>query len=211
MVSSNQGSASSNPHGSCACRVAGGRWYSVCHAEGPSLNEGLTIKPATTAEATAISSVLAANRDDRGLFQESPGAVARTIEDFFVAADCSGRVVGCAGLHRDSSKLAEIYAVAVTPQCQGQGVGGQLMQACSQAARSRGIQHLWLATVKPEYFKRYGFQVISRLELPVATLLRKLRQTFQQPAERWLPALLGRHTFMRSALNANSDDQKGSG
>lgn len=175
------------------------------------MNEALRIDPAATDDAAAISSVLVTNRDDRGLFQESTHAVVRTIEDFFVARDGAGQVVGCAGLHRDSSELAEIYAVAVTPQCQGQGVGRQLMQACKQVARSQGIQHLWLATVKPEYFERYGFQVISRWELPAATLLRKLRQTFQQPAERWLPALFGRHTFMRCALSAISDEQQGSG
>jgi amino-acid N-acetyltransferase len=175
------------------------------------MNGTLTIKPATTYDAAVISSVLAANRDDRGLFQESVDAVVRTIEDFFVARDDAGRVVGCAGLHRDSPKLAEIYAVAVMPQCQGQGVGQQLMQACKQRASSAGVQHLWLATVKPEYFMRYGFQVISRWELPASTLLRKLRQTFQQPLRRWLPALVGRHTFMRCALNAISDEQKGSG
>jgi amino-acid N-acetyltransferase len=181
------------------------------HPENPPMNEALTIKPATTGDASAISSVLAANRDDRGLFQESAEAIVRTIGDFFAARDGAGRVVGCAGLHRDSPELAEVYAVAVTPQCQGQGVGRQLMQACKQAARSQGIQHLWLATVKPEYFRRYGFQVISRWELPAATLLRKLRQTFQQPVKRGLPALFGRHTFMRCALNAISEEQQGSG
>lgn len=175
------------------------------------MNQALTIKPATTGDATAISSVLAANRDDRGLFQESGEAIVRTIEDFFVARDGAGQVVGCAGLHRDSSELAEVYAVAVTPQCQGQGVGRQLMQVCKQVARSQGIPHLWLATVKPEYFNRYGFQVISRWELPAATLLRKLRQTFRQPVERWLPALSGRHTFMRCALSTISDEPQGSG
>jgi N-acetylglutamate synthase-like GNAT family acetyltransferase len=165
------------------------------------MNEALTIRTATKDDAAAISSVLAANREDRGLFQESAEAVVRTIEDFLVACDRAGQVVGCAGLHQDSPSLAEIYAVAVTPQCQGQGAGRQLMQACKQRTESAGVQHLWLATVKPAYFQRYGFQVISRWELPAATLQRKLRQTFQQPVTRWLPALFGKHTFMRCKVN----------
>lgn len=148
----------------------------------------------------AISSVLALNRDDPGLFQESATAVARTLGDFFVARNEAGKIVGCAGLHRDSSELAEVYAVAVTPQCQGQGIGRLLMQVCQQHARSSGIRHLWLATVKPDYFSRYGFQPISRWELPTSVLLRKVRQTFQQPCGRWLPALIGRHTFMRCVV-----------
>jgi len=172
------------------------------------MNEVLTITPAVTDDGVAISSLLAANRDDRGLFQESAEAIVRTIKDFFVARDATGRIVGCAGMHRDSASLAEVYAVAVLPACQGKGIGKQLMQACMQAAREAGIQDLWLATVKPEYFRRYGFQIISRWELPAATLLRKLRQTFQQPFERWLPALFGRHTFMRCLLDDVRAEQK---
>jgi amino-acid N-acetyltransferase len=165
--------------------------------------EAITIGPARTGDAMAISAVLALNRDDPGLFQESATAVARTLGDFLVAHN-HARIVGCAGLHPDSPELAEVYAVAVTPQCQGQGIGRQLMEACRQRARSNGIRYLWLATVKPEYFSRYGFQPISRWELPASVLLRKLRQTFQQPRARWLPALFGRHTFMRCAVGSHS-------
>ena len=78
----------------------------------------------------AISSVLAANRDDPGLFQESATAVRSALGDFLVALNEVGKVVGCAGVHRDTSELAEVYAVAVVPQCQGQGIGRRLMQAC---------------------------------------------------------------------------------
>jgi amino-acid N-acetyltransferase len=166
------------------------------------MNEAITIAPAATNDAAAISSVLAANRDDPGLFQESATAVARTLGDFFVARNEAGEIVGCAGLHRDSPEEAEVYAVAVTPRYQGQGIGRQLMQACEQHARAGGFRHLWLATVKPGYFSRYGFQPISRWELPALALLRKLRQMLQQPVGRWLPAAFGRHTFMRKTLAA---------
>ena len=161
------------------------------------MNKAFTIGPARIAEAEAISSVLAANRDDPGLFQESASVVAHTLEDFFVARNEAGEVVGCAGLHRDSAELAEVYAVAVTPHCQGQGIGKHLMQACHERARSSSIRHLWLATLKPTYFSRYGFEPMSRWKLPTSVLVRKLRQTFRQPSSRWLPALFGRHTFMR--------------
>jgi amino-acid N-acetyltransferase len=114
-----------------------------------------------------------------------------------VARNEIGNVIGCAGLHRDSAELGEIYAVAVAPQYQGQGIGQRLMRACQQQAKAIGVHHLWLATVKPSYFVCFGFQPISRWRLPKHVLLRKLRQTFRQPRERWLPALFGRHTFMR--------------
>lgn len=174
------------------------------------MGEFFAIRQASRNDAEAISAVLSLNRLDRGLYQESSEAVIHTIQDFWVAQDGAGQIVGCAGLHRESPSLAEVYAVAVVPQCQGQGVGRQLLHTCIEHARSLGIQHLWLATTKPEYFRRLGFAVISRWELPAATLLRKLRQTFQQPFLRWLPVLLGRHTFMCRILDASSVRQKAS-
>jgi amino-acid N-acetyltransferase len=160
------------------------------------MKEKITIGAARADEIVAISSLLAANRDDPGLFQESPAAIAEALEDFLVARTEQGETVGCAGLHRDTPELGEIYAVAVDPKRQGQGIGQQLMRACQEEASAKGILRLWLATIKPVYFERYGFQPISRWQLPASVLLRKLRMVFQQPAGRRLPALVGRHTFM---------------
>jgi len=164
------------------------------------MDQVITISPATTQDAAAISAVLAANHDDPGLFQKSPAAVAQAITDFFVARNDTGEMVGCAGLHRESPTLAEVYAVAVIPKCQGQGIGRQLVNACERRAMESGIRDVWLATIRPEYFGRYGFRAISRWELPAPVLLRKLTQVFEQPAGRWLRALLGGHTFMRRAV-----------
>lgn len=164
------------------------------------VNQTTTIAPATTQDAASISVVLAANRDDPGLFQKSAAAVAHSIEDFFVARNITGEIVGCAGLHRDSPQLAEIHAVAVLPKCQGQGIGRLLMNACARRATEGRIPVLWLATIKPGYFSQYGFQPIPRWELPASVLLRKLAQVFEQPAARWLGALFGKHTFMRRTL-----------
>jgi amino-acid N-acetyltransferase len=160
------------------------------------MKEKITIGAARGDEIVAISSLLAANRDDPGLFQESPAAIAEALEDFLVARTEQGETVGCAGLHRETPELGEIYAVAVDPKRQGQGIGRQLMRACQREASAKGILRLWLATIKPVYFERYGFQTISRWQLPASVLLRKLRMVFQQPAGRRLPALVGRHTFM---------------
>lgn len=160
------------------------------------MTDPITIRPAEKTDAAGISAILACNRSDPGLFQESPGAIASSIVDFFVACTDCGDPVGCAGLHQDSPELAEIYAVAVMPQFQSRGTGRRLVETCEERARSVGIDYLWLATIKPEYFCRFGFQVISRWQLPSSVLLRKLRQVLHQPFGRWLPALTGRHTFM---------------
>ena len=160
----------------------------------------MMIEPATINDTRAIVSIFIANQGDPGLFQEREAEVERKLGDFLVARDADGKVVACAGLHRDSRELAEIYGVAVLPELQGQGIGAKLIRRCKEQAAAGQVTYLWLATIKPEYFRRYSFRPISRWSLPTSVLLRKLRQVFQQPAQRWVPALLGRHTFMQHNL-----------
>ncbi len=167
----------------------------------------LRIEPATAQDAHAIVAILLANEADPGLFQESEIEVRRNLGDFLVAWDANGRAVACSGIHRDSADLAEIYAVAVLPEFQGKGIGVQLLQKCKEWASGSGLTYFWLATVKPEYFRRYSFHPISRWSLPAPVLMRKLRQVFQQPARRWIPALLGRHTFMKCSVRDGHSSQ----
>lgn len=154
------------------------------------------IEPASVADIQAIAAVFSSNRSDRGLFQEPVTELKRNLADFLVARDADGCVVGCLGLHRDTAELAEVYGMAVLPKFQGQGIGTKLLQECKRRAVATDVSLLWLATVKPEYFSRYSFRPTSRRELPASVLLRKLRLVFQQPAQRWVPVLLGLHTFM---------------
>lgn len=169
------------------------------------MTDGFVVEPATQDDVSAILAVLAANREDPGLFSEPESEVRSNLIDFLVARDARRPVVGCAALHRHSATLAEILGVAVLPAFQGRGIGLQLVQQCEHVATSTGIERLWLATVKPAYFTRFGYKPISRWELPASVLLRKRRQVFQQPLGRWLPALLGRHTFMQREIATEPD------
>ncbi len=63
--------------------------------------------------------------------------------------------------------------------------------------RRRAISFLWLGTEKVDYFRRFCFQPISRWDLPLSILLRKLWLVFGTPIDRWAPALFGRHVIMR--------------
>jgi len=167
----------------------------------------MTIEPATAADIQSIVSIFVANKDDPGLFQEPEALVRKNLADFLVARDAKGRVVACSGLHQDGPGLAEVYGVAVLPELQGQGIGASLMQKCKERAVADKLTCLWLATIKPEYFRRYSFRQVSRWSLPASVLLRKFRQVFRQPVQRWIPVLFGRHTFMRCDLFLRSREE----
>lgn len=156
---------------------------------------GVNVRAAAADDAERIHATLRANAADPSLFQQPLRRVRENLREFVVAED-AGHVVGCAQLHRSREHL-EILAVAVAPEAHGRGVGGALMRACVDRATTAGAQVLWLATAKPAYFARFGFVPITKWRLPLRVLLGKLRLIFDQPARRWLPALFGRHTFMR--------------
>ncbi|HJZ66827.1 MAG TPA: GNAT family N-acetyltransferase [Blastocatellia bacterium] len=170
--------------------------------------EEAVIDAAADSDVSGIVAVLRANQDDRSLFQRSAANVGRHLRDFLVAKDAAGRIVGCAAVHRYSTTLAEVLSVAVLPKAQGQQVGRGLVDACLRRGEALGVTWLWLATLKPGYFARFGFEPMSRWGLPAWVLWAKLRQVFEQTPDHWFPSLMGRQTFMRRACGRAGTDQR---
>lgn len=162
-------------------------------------------------DAEGIAAALRANRGDRSLFQRSVRDVLRHIADFLVVRDAGARVIGCAALHCHSHRVAEILSVAVLPERQGRGLGALLVRACEERARALGRIELWLGTAKPAYFARLGYSSGSRWRFLLlcggpGILANKLAAVTAQPPARWLPALVGRHTWMARKLAPNAAD-----
>ena len=87
------------------------------------------------------------------------------IRDYFVVRD-GDKVVGCAALHVSWEDTAEIRSVAVVDESQRQGVGVGLIKACLAEAGELGIATVFCLTYKPEYFKRFSFSQVDKMELP---------------------------------------------
>jgi len=87
------------------------------------------------------------------------------IRDFSVVRD-GEQVVACAALHIFWSDLAEIRAVAVAEEWQDKGAGALLVQACLEEARSLGIETVFCLTYKPDFFARFGFREVDKMDLP---------------------------------------------
>lgn len=87
------------------------------------------------------------------------------IRDYFVIRE-GERVVACSALHISWSDLAEIKSVAVAGDCQLQGIGGQLIEACLKEARELGIATIFCLTYKPAFFEKFGFIKVDKMELP---------------------------------------------
>ena len=95
----------------------------------------------------------------------SVGDVTDRLRDFWVAFD-GDPLVGTIGLHVTWSKLVEIRSLAVRKEWQRHGLGGRLIKAALKEAKELGAEQVFTLTYVPAYFKRFGFRLCDRGELP---------------------------------------------
>ena len=85
----------------------------------------------------------------------------------FQVAEQGGEIVGVVGLRIMWADLAEVYALAVPKELQGQGIGGQLVRAAVEEARRLGIRRVFALTYEQAFFERIGFEAANRDTLPM--------------------------------------------
>lgn len=75
-------------------------------------------------------------------------------------------VIASAHLDIFTPTLAEIKSLAVLDEYQGKGYGRALVEDCEKEAQELGIQKVFVLTYQEEFFKKLGYQVVSRDSLP---------------------------------------------
>lgn len=84
----------------------------------------------------------------------------------FLVAESGGALVGVAGLEV-CCEAALLRSVAVVPAWRSKGLGRELITRIIANAESRGIHALYLLTTTAErYFPSFGFERITRDEVP---------------------------------------------
>ena len=87
---------------------------------------------------------------DRVVFYEA-------VQEFRVAEDEGGRLVGCGALHVMWEDLAEVRTLAVSGDWLGRGVGHALLDQLEADARELGLSRLFCLTFEVPFFSRHGF------------------------------------------------------
>jgi len=124
----------------------------------PSIDGTPHIRAADPADLAAIEGLLTVS----GL----PLDGVRDALDGFVVAQSGDDIVGVAGLEvcRDNALLR---SVAVLPEWRSHGLGRALVTRVISDAEARGISALYLLTTTAErYFPSFGFQQVSRDDVP---------------------------------------------
>lgn len=103
---------------------------------------------------------------DKGeMLARSLSEIYENIRDYFVVRQ-GERVIACVALHVSWSDLAEIKSLAVAEDCQQQGIGNQLVEACLKETKELGIPTIFCLTYKPAFFEKCGFSQVDKVELP---------------------------------------------
>jgi amino-acid N-acetyltransferase len=87
------------------------------------------------------------------------------IRDYLVF-EYNGEVVGCGSLHIIWSDLAEIRSLALKEELAGKGFGRLIVEKLIEEARILEIEKIFVLTYQEEFFKKMGFTVIDKSELP---------------------------------------------
>jgi len=125
-----------------------------------------TIRRARSSDADEISRLISIFAAEALMLKRTPGMVELAIDDYVVATDARGHIVGCGALKEYSPSIAEVAAIAVSPVAQGLGLGSRIVEAVEALARKRGIPEVFALTLQPPFFEKLGYQRVDRARYP---------------------------------------------
>jgi N-acetylglutamate synthase-like GNAT family acetyltransferase len=129
-------------------------------------HEHLLIRPAREVEAEAIASLNNSFAAEHLMLPRTPEQIALAIDDYRVAVDSRGRIMACGALKEYSPSVAEVAAIAVAREAQGNGLGKDIVAAVETLALKRGIGHVFALTLQPAFFEAIGYQRVDRARYP---------------------------------------------
>jgi amino-acid N-acetyltransferase len=125
----------------------------------------IKVNRARVGDASSVHQLISRFADKGEVLPRALSEIYDGIRDYFVVRK-EGRVVACAALHVTWVDLAEIRSLAVDEQEQKQRIGSLLVEACIDEAKELGIPRVFCLVRNPAFFKRHGFELIDKTELP---------------------------------------------
>jgi len=114
----------------------------------------------------AVAGLINAYAAERVMLPKTPEVIAMAADDFIVATDRAGRILGCGAVREYSPSLAEVASVAVARTAHGLGIGAEIVARVERLAVSRGIDEVFALTTTPAFFKAVGYEIVDRAMYP---------------------------------------------
>lgn len=119
------------------------------------------VRPAAARDVRSIHRLLEPYARRRILLGKDLVVLYESVQQFLVAEDETGAVIGCGALHVMWEDLGEIRTLIVADEWLHRGVGSALVERLEESARQLGLSRLFCLTFEVEFFGRHGFAPIG--------------------------------------------------
>lgn len=116
-----------------------------------------SVRSARTSDVALIQELVEPLVQQRILLGKDSVVFYEAIQEFTVAVDAHGRLIGCGALHVFWEDLGEVRTLAVAAGWLGRGVGSTLLAALEGAASALGLSRLFCLTFEVDFFERNGY------------------------------------------------------
>jgi amino-acid N-acetyltransferase len=123
------------------------------------------VEKAKISDAKQIHRLINHFADKGEMLARSLSEIYENIRDYYVVRQ-GGQIVACIALHINWEDLAEVKSLAVTEAYQKKGIGDMLVDACLTEAGELGIVTVFCLTYMADFFKKCGFSLVDKSELP---------------------------------------------
>ena len=122
---------------------------------------GFTVRAARSADVRSIRELLEPYVQRRILLGKDLVVLYEAVQQFVVAEDEDGTLIGCGALHVMWEDLAEVRTLAASDAWRGKGVGHVLVERLLEDARALGVSRVFCLTFEVDFFKKHGFEVMA--------------------------------------------------
>ncbi|WP_285115537.1 amino-acid N-acetyltransferase [Leifsonia sp. fls2-241-R2A-40a] len=144
---------------------------------------GFIIRRARTSDVPRIQELVEPLVQRRILLGKEMVTLYESVQEFRVAQDASGGLIGCGALHVIWSDLGEVRTLAVADEWLGKGVGRALLGRLEGDARELGLDRLFCLTFEVDFFARNGFEEMGEGSVDPQVYAELLRSNDEGVAE----------------------------
>jgi amino-acid N-acetyltransferase len=120
-----------------------------------------TVRPARTSDVPAIQALVEPLVQRRILLGKERVVFYEAAQEFRVAIDDDGTLIGCGALHVMWEDLGEVRTLAVADDWLHKGVGHAILSDIEASATALGLTRLFCLTFETGFFSRHGFAPIG--------------------------------------------------
>ncbi len=123
------------------------------------------IRKARLTDVKAIQALVNQYADSGQMLPRTLNELYEHLRDFHIYEE-NGALLGVCALHVSWEGLAEIRSLAVRNDRAGSGIGSKLVRRCLEEAVHLEIARVFVLTYQDGFFKKLGFAVVDKKELP---------------------------------------------